>query len=153
MQAADKGIAVLREDVENAAKSVLGDPRESLRRAKQELEELQKNVQDELTRKKAESGRISTEENELSNPQNDDGPDGLTNLGEGRDNNKLASKTSRELGLEASDSDVVQQKSLDAQANSQKQPLNQQTSESGEGERLWAAFILSETQRRTTTFF
>ena len=51
LQAADKGIAVLREDVENAAKSVLGDPRESLRRAKQELEELQKNVQDELTPK------------------------------------------------------------------------------------------------------
>ena len=70
----------------------------------------------------------------MSNPQNDDGPDGLTNIGEGRDNNKLASKTSRELGLEASDSDAVQQKSLDAQANSQKQPLNQQTSESGEGE-------------------
>ena len=134
LQAADKGITVLREDVENAAKSVLGDPRESLRRAKQELEELHKNVQDELTRKKAESGRSSTEENELSNPQNDDGPDGLTNLGEGSDNNKLASKTSRELGLEASDSDAVQQKSLDAQANSQKQPLNQQTSESGEGE-------------------
>ena len=37
LQAADKGIAVLREDVEDAAKSVLGNPRESLRRAKQEL--------------------------------------------------------------------------------------------------------------------
>lgn len=134
LQVADKGIAVLREDVEDAAKSVLGDPRESLRRAKQELEALQKNVQDELIRKKTESGKSNTEENELRNPQNDEGPDGLTNIAEGSSNNRLASKTSRELGPEASGSDAVQQNPLDSQSNRQNQPLPQQTSESGEGE-------------------
>ncbi len=62
LQTADQGIADLREDVEDAASSVLGDPRESLRRAKQELEDLRKKVQQEVATKTAERGKPNSEE-------------------------------------------------------------------------------------------
>ncbi len=50
-QAAGKGIEEFREKIESAAESVLGDESESLRRAREELRNLSREVNDEIERK------------------------------------------------------------------------------------------------------
>ena len=61
LQNAANTLSGIRKDVDEAAKHVLGDPKESLRRAKKQVEDLQKQVKDEVAQKAQEQSQAQAE--------------------------------------------------------------------------------------------
>ena len=70
LENAAKTLSGLRKDIDDAAKHVLGDPKESLRRAKKQVEQLQEQVKEEVAQKrKSQDGQDGeSESSQQANP-------------------------------------------------------------------------------------
>ena len=133
-QAAQEGISQLRQEIDEASESVLGDPTESLRRALGELGEISEQLNDEIQRndphreqeERSASGRSDEDQNVGSNSRSDDmdrertEPERQNGAGqEPRENSQPVSDSQR------GSRDSAQDRSDERQAsNATKQPSN-----------------------------